>query len=539
MLGIGFSFLSSDSSRSVFTYFYYPLLISVPTLVFILGLSFFLMVTIKNQAITFILLLGYIAVTIFYLNTKFYHLLDFIAYNVPMMHSTIGGFGNINEILLHRSIYFFLGTGFISFTIYKLSRLPQSKKFSSLPLILAIIFIAFGGFLMKKYLDIKQGNLAEKQQLIIRNNAYVTAPKVEVDSCNLDIEHQGEVLNVTAQLKIVNRSGQAIDTLIFSLNPSLQVLNVSLDGNQLEVIRDLQLIKLKCPNKIQTGEIHQLIFKYKGGINENTHFLDKDLEDYEDNFSFELFRLRKRYAYLNKDFVCLTSESLWYPISGVGYASTKPAIYQPDFTNFTLKVKTEKKLVAVSQGVVNSNQPGIYEFKPEHPLPKISLIIAAYQKYAIQIDSIEYDIFVKEGNQYFEEYFKDFTDSIPFLIRDLKNEYETFIGLDYPFKRFILAEVPVHFALDKHSWSVSSDAVQPEITFFPEKAVTMEESDFKKRRKREEERMKKNNEEVLPAELQSLIFKRFVRGNFMATPKEWYRLDITDRNTFTLFPHYY
>jgi len=89
-LGVGFSFLSSDSSRHILAYFYYPFLISLPTLVFILGLSFFLMVTIKNQAITFILLLGYIALTIFYLNFKFFHLADFIAYNVPMIHSTIG-----------------------------------------------------------------------------------------------------------------------------------------------------------------------------------------------------------------------------------------------------------------------------------------------------------------------------------------------------------------------------------------------------------------------------------------------------------------
>jgi len=539
LLGIGFSFLSSDSSRSILTYFYYPLLISLPTLVFILGLSFFLMVTIKNQAITFILLLGYIALSIFYLNTKFFHLLDFIAYNVPMMHSTIGGFGNINEILLHRSIYLFLGIGFVFFTVFKLSRLPQAKKLSSLPLYLAILFIGLGGFAMKKYLDIKQGNLSTKQSMINVNNTYVDYPKVTIDSCQIELEHQKTKILVTANLTAINKSSQKIDILILSLNPFLHISSAKLDGKDLEVNRDLQVIKLVCTKSILPDEKHQIVLRYKGSIDENTHFLDQDLEDYEDNFSFEIFRLRKRYAYLNEDFVCLTSESLWYPISGVGYASNNPTLHLPDFTNFTLKVKTSDKLVAVSQGEVTKPEAGIYQFKPEYPLPKISLLIAEYKKYAIEIDSVEYNLYTKEGNQYFEEHFKEFTDSLPHLIKELKNEYETFIGLDYPFKRFILAEVPIHFALDKHIWSVSSDAVQPELTFVLEKGVMMEETDFKKRKIREEDRMKQNNEEILPKELQARIFKRCIRGNFMATPAEWYHADVVDRNTFVLFPHYY
>ena len=148
-------------------------------------------------------------------------------------------------------------------------------------------------------------------------------------------------------------------------------------------------------------------------------------------------------------------------------------------------------------------------------------------------------MFAKEGNQYFLNYFNEFTDSLPNIIRELKNEYETKIGLEYPFERLILAEVPVHFAIDKHIWSVSSDAVQPEIIFYPEKGVIMEETDFKKRKKRSERRMIRNNEDVSPKELQKRIFKRFVRGNFMANHQEWYLFKVVDRNTYTLLPNYY
>ena len=539
-LGIGFSFLSSDSSRNILAYFYYPFLISLPTLIFILGLSFFLMVTIKNQAITFILLLGYIALSIFYLNHKFYHLADFIAYNVPMIYSTIGGFGNIYETLLHRGIFLFIGLGLIFFTVIKIGRLSQSGKYNTLPIILSILFLTIGGLLMKEYIDVKKGSIEFKKEMILLNNALVSKPVAHVDSCNLMLEHQGTEIFVKANLQISNQSKEAIDTLIFSLNPSLQILSVEIDGKKLSYLRNLHILKIINEEKILPGEKIKIDISYRGEINENTHFIDQDLEDYEDNFSVELFRLRKRYAYLQENFVCLTSESLWYPISGVGHSSIKPAIYLPDFTNYSLTVKTDENLTAISQGEMNMSSAGVYEFTPEYPLPKISLLIADYKKFSIDVDSIEYSIYARNGNQYFEEYFNEITDSLPQLIRELKNEYETFIDFKYPFKRFILAEVPIQFSTDKHIWSISSDAVQPEMIFFPEKGVIMEEADFRKRRKREEDKMKRDNEDILPEELHARIFKRFVRSNFMATPKEWYQFNkIVDRNTYTLFPNFY
>ena len=546
MMGIGFSFISSDSTQGIWEFFFYPLLISLPTLVFILGLSFFLMILLKNQAITFILLLGYIALTIFYLNTKYYHLFDYIAYQIPMMNSTIGGFGNFNEVLIHRGIYFFFGLGLIFFTVFKLQRLPQSRKMASFPIYLTIISLCLSGFFAEKYISLKEENINFKKQMIELNNDYVNTPKVKVISCDIELEHLGREILVYTDMEICNETNSKIDTLIFSLNPSLKILTAESNGKELKYKRNLHLVMINYPDGLIPNDCTRVSLNYRGTINESTHFLDQNLDEYEDNFSLEMFRVRKRYAYLQEKFVCLTSESLWYPTSGVGYATIKPALHFPDFTNFSLKVKTDTNLVAVSQGEPTKTLSGEFEFKPKVPLPKISLLIADYNKYSINVDSIEYSIYAKNGNQYFLNHFASsndslpsFIDSLPNLIRELKNEYETKIGLEYPFDRFILAEIPLHFALDKHIWSVSSDAVQPEIIFFPEKGVIMEETDFKKRKKRFERRMIRDNEEVSPEELQARIFKRFVRGNFMANQEEWYLFDVMDRNTYTPLPNYY
>ncbi len=537
-IGIGFSFLSGDASVGILEYLYYPLLISVPTLIYILGLSFFLMVTTKNQAITFIILLGYIAVSVFYLDKRFYQVFDFIAYQVPMMKSTIGGFADFNETLIHRSIYLFIGLSLIFFTITRLDRLPQSKRLRFLPIIISMIFLFLGAGSAYKYITNKQNTVASKKEMISLNNKYFAYPKSVVDSCNIYLKHQNETINVVSELTISNPNETVIDTLIFSLNPSLKVNEIKFDGAQIIPIRESQIIKIVPPKEITPFSKHILSLSYEGTINENTCFLDQNLDEFKDNFSFVIFRFKKRYAYLNKDFVLLTRDALWYPISGVGYATESPASHSPDFTRFSMTVETDPRYQSISQGEMNNPEPGLFKFSPEVALPQISLLIGDYINNTIEVDSIEYSIYTIAGNEYYMEYFTDITDSLPGIIRDLKNEYETQIGFQYPFKRFALAEVPIQFTIDKHIWSISSDAVQPEITFYSEKGILLEETDFKKRKKRTESSMRRNKEEITPTELQSRILKRFARGNFMANHTEWYSFRRMDRNTLSLFPNY-
>src|SRR5665647_3625681 len=103
-----FNMASPYTRFNLLPYIYYFLLISIPTLIFIMGFSFFLMSVIKNQAVTFLVLLGYIAATLFYLQNKFHYIFDYMAIKLPMTWSEMVGFANLKEILIHRGIYLFL-----------------------------------------------------------------------------------------------------------------------------------------------------------------------------------------------------------------------------------------------------------------------------------------------------------------------------------------------------------------------------------------------------------------------------------------------
>lgn len=146
VMGLVFNLTASGTHVPWISYLIYLLLISIPTLLFIMGLSFLLMSLIRNQAVTFVIILGYIGLTLFLIQDAYYYVFDYMAFNIPMLRSEVIGFGNLEVILGHRGIYFFLGLGFIFLTIFLLKRLPQSESMTWLSVIFSIIFIGAGVF---------------------------------------------------------------------------------------------------------------------------------------------------------------------------------------------------------------------------------------------------------------------------------------------------------------------------------------------------------------------------------------------------------
>ncbi len=551
-LGSVFVYLNNPSALSVWDLLLYPLLISFPTLIFVLGLSFFLMILFKNQAITFIVLLGYVAVTLFFLNEKLYHLFDYIAYNVPMVNSTISGFGDINQVILHRGVYLLFGIGFIFFTIFRLDRLPQAKMFRTLPIYIAIICMVIAVFMAKTFVDVKSEEISIKKQMIALNDKYYDKATVSVLKSNLDLTHQEESIKVIADLEIQNNENDGLKEFIFSLNPELKVIDVKTGNTSLKFTQELQILKIEYPQNLKFKEKCNLQITYEGGISELTHALDQDLNKYSDNFNLEIIRIKKRYAFLNDNYVCLTRESLWYPISGVGYSKKNPAYQRTEFTEYSLKVKTQANLTVVSQGAKTKTSEGEYTFKPEFALPQLSLLIGNYIEATVRVDSIDYTVYTIEGNDEFKSHFTNLNDTLPSLIRSHKDELETKLELEYPFKRLIFAEVPIHYNLTTHTWNIASDAIQPEIVLYPEKGVLYFDADFTVKKKLLDEggggrrgrwarmRMGAGNEEYTEEQKEAMMLSGFIKANFYATASQSYDYNtVINYNSFSLFPNYY
>ncbi len=535
-----FNVFFSDVPFVFAPYLLYPLFISIPTLVFIFGLSFLFMVTIRNQAVTFIILLGYIALTLFFLSAKFHYLFDYITFNVPLMYSDFVGFGNLSTLLIHRGMYLLLGLGFVFGTILLIKRLPQSKVMTRFSAVLTTLFIGsalvFGVIHVSRLVDGK--NLRAK--MVELNQASSTIPKVTLLSCDLDFKHAGKGIQVTSNLKIKNNTSNPINKYLFSLNPGLTVQKVTSHQENLKFDRNIHLLEVAPAKSLPPGATDYLTINYQGKINEQACFVEIDEKDRATLYRAWLYNIAKRFGFVEPDYVLLTPESMWYPIAGLPYGATYPDLPAKDFTHFQLNVKTSKKLTAISQGKVFHKGNGNFSFEVEKPIPQLSLAIGNYEKKSIKVDSIEYSLFNLKGHDYYSEYFKDIGDTLAALIREMKQDYENKLGLSYSYLRLTLVETPIQFFSYQRQWTTGQETVQPEMILLPEKGLLLDRADFSQMTRRQKRRQERSNQTLTPQEIQGDIFRGFVSSSFLGGSFRGFMGDLVKTPlNYNIFPSYF
>lgn len=471
-----FNMISETVAVNWLAYLQYFLIISLPTLVFILGLSFFVMSILKNQAITFILLLGYVAITIFYLNTKYYYLFDYMAYSMPLLKSDFIGFGNIEAIMVHRGMYACFGIAFIFLTISLLKRLPQKPFSNKIALLPALVFFIAGIWLGQTHVTTFIDHQRLREDMRTLNDDYQSVQRLKVESYKIDLQHKGDQLEMTAKLRVSNPHHQAVDHFVFSLNPGLKLNKVSFNGQAIEPKRNLHLIDF-TGQKLEAREAADLEFSYRGSLNEAGSFLDIDDKTLQEPFRAEMIQIDKRSAVVSPEYVLLTRESNWYPIAGTGFGEQSKQWMQKQFSNFEITVNTKPGLTAISQGKVEQKE-GSFHFINSHNLDQVSLIIGNYLQKTDTIDGLEFNLFIHKNHDYFSEFFTPIKDTIPTLIAEALKDYERKIDMYYPFERFNLVEVPAQFYSYPRTLIGEREQIQPETILFPEKGILVDEADF-------------------------------------------------------------
>lgn len=503
-----FNLISENVTVDWMAYIEYFLIISLPTLIFILGLSFFVMSILKNQAITFIILLGYVAITIFYLNTKYYFLFDYMAYSIPLLKSDFMGFGNLHAIVIHRGMYGCFGIAFIFLTISLLKRLPQSPFSNKVTLIPALIFFSAGIWLGKTHVSTYIHNQELRENIRTLNDANQKTPRLKVESYRIEVDHKGDILDVVAKLKVSNPHPEAVNQFVFSLNPGLRVSKTSINGQEVAAKQELNLIGFSG-TKLEPGETAELEFAYSGNPNEAACFLDVDDQTLAKPYKEFMFQIDKRSAIVSPDFVLLTRECNWYPIAGTGFGKQNKQWIQKQFSNFEVTVKTKPGLTAISQGS-DEQKEGTFRFSNPKGLPQISLIIGNYAQKTDTIDGLVFKLYHHPEHDYFTKFFEPVKDTIPDLIAEALKDYERKIDLFYPFERVTLVEVPAQFYSYPRTLIGEREQVQPETILFPEKGLLISEADFNGSIKRMERWGRGNEAQTTPEEKKIMAFNNFL-----------------------------
>jgi hypothetical protein len=532
--------IANDIRIDLMSYISHLLIISIPTLIFSLGLSFVLMSVIKNQAITFLLLLGYAALNIFYLWFRLGGIFDYMTFGLPVFKSDVTGYGDLQFLIYQRLIYLFSGLALVLATILMFKRLPQSKLHMRLTVIFMVLFIAGTGFSVYEVYSIYSNRLTSKQKIIEVNSKYENKSFVTITDADIELIHNGDSLSAEMAFAFRNDNSEKVDTYYFSLNPLLKVTGVFSGGTQINYKRDYQIIEIQPEKDLNPGETDSIKIIYSGQILETFCFPASGENVKETPYQITMLNITKRQAFLTKDYVLLTPEAYWYPVAGLNYYPSNPARIKVDFTRYNLKVKPLKNLITISQGVV-SKDGDFTAFKADSPLSGISVIIGDYLSDSITVDSIEYKAYYFRGHDYYKKDFAEIRDTLPNLISGVMRDLENNLSTNYPFKRLNLVEVPIHYFSFQRKNTQTRAEVQPSIILLPEKLAIIDYADFYSNKKRTKKRMARNNEVITDKELEVRIFNTFVRNTFVSGENYIYTngVSINEPVRYLLGPSFY
>lgn len=540
LIGLVINIISKSMTVDLMAYLSYLLIICVPTILFSLGLAFMLMSLIRNQAITFLLLLGIAALDMFWVWFRMGYIFDYMAFGLPVLKSTIAGFDNMYLIINQRLLYTFLGLALVMTTILLFKRLPQSRLHTTVTYILLVAFVAGAGLCGYNTFSLHKNEISEKQQVIETNRKFETTKMVRVKTADIDLVHKGEIIEATASLKFTNEYPETLAGYCFSLNPGLIISSITSAGKDLPYKTTAHIVEVEPSSPLLPGKTDSLVISYRGTIRESFCYPDNKGDPKESPYRIDMIAVNKRQAFITSEYVLLTPDAHWYPVAGLNYYPTNPARIKVDFTDYTLSVKTEPGLIPVSQGELETSDD-VFRFRPESPLTGLTLAIGNYLSDTLKVDSVKYISHYYPGHDYYKKDLSELKDTLNHLVSGVMRELESSFSVKYPFKTLHLLEVPVQFYSYPKMSTQTRAELQPSMALLPEKLSTLQNAGFGKSFSRQKKRMTRTNQVITDKELQVRLFNNFIRSTFISGENFQYRNGqvINEPTRYRLGPSFY
>ena len=502
-----FNFVAVGVTVDVGAYLFYWLVIWFPAVVFTIGLSVFVHLGMRSQALSFGFLLISLIVTAFW-GDRFYYILDFTGYHQPMTMSTVVGYSGLESVLVVRLFYLFVGCSFIAGTVLLYKRLENNCRMRWIWLIESGVFALFAIFLAVGYFYRIERKIEHRAVYIALNNRYVQEPKLRTFRYEIELEQFPD--GWRAVTKVAAISPDSVKNAVFCINPGLRISSVLLNDTAISYRQEEQIVRIDYSKATTLSDTLWFTFQYEGAIDESFCYLDIPDDLRGENIQQNGIRIGRRFHFQTSRYLLLTPECYWYPRSGTAYSDTDTRWQQNYFHHFRLRVKPLPGLIPVSQGR-RAKQEDAYVFTPDDPMQNLTLAIGNYGCKQSTVGRVTYAV------HYIRDYgcqldaFHCIADTLPVLIRDEMETFEARKKLDYPFSRLDVVEVPASFGSFPRFGTQAQEVMQPGMILFPEKALFFQEFDVEGRKERHRQWSKRNGAEISELEQEIRVCREMLR----------------------------
>jgi len=457
-----------DSPFTLEPYLIYLALMTLPALIYMSALTFFLGAVLRQQTAVALLTIAYALAVLFYLGEGYGGIWDFGAFFAPLFYSDIIGLGDLSRLIDQRLFYLALALLFFGLSIERYPRLSQSLGWAwfGRGTALAGLVAALG---LYQYMGAQdEAEAAYRAQLLAEQYRYADELVPQVEHYALDVALvAAEPLEAAARLSLFNYHDVALDSLTFTLNPGLALHSVADSaGRALAWNRDEAVIRVAAPMAAGAERVVTLV--YGGDIDRQGFDLLRDETRLQK--SRWPFIKGDLTAWIRDESVLLPPRSRWYPLAGVAYHPQEAP--PPSFATAEIAVSVPVGLEAVAQGtpVARDTLDGRVRatWRADYPVPQLSLNAGRYEVYEATIREVDFAFYVHPAHARPVRFFADASEKVVEAVDQVFGAMEAQTGLRYPYPRLSVVEVPFLVQWYYEGWEESGSLVQPGVLMLEE-----------------------------------------------------------------------
>jgi len=245
-------------------------------------------------------------------------------------------------------------------------------------------------------------------------------------------------------LNLTVSSATDLETMVFSLNPGLEISELTAAGRKLEYQQGDGLLEVS--ERLSAGETMALHLVAEGALNTDFGYLDSSRTPEElPAYQAQLFLLGFRRAINDSRCVALMPGVAWLPISGVDLDRGKARDQGRDFFDLDLNVELPDQFLVAGPGlgedesIVDGRRH--VRFRPGAPLDGVALIASRFIKKEMTIKGVQFKLLLSPKHaSNFEALDGAMNEIRSRVSRRIDQLHQA--GLDYPYSALSLVEVP-------------------------------------------------------------------------------------------------
>ncbi len=273
----------------------------------------------------------------------------------------------------------------------------------------------------------------------------------------------GKVISVEAEIVISAPGVAALDQVLLTLNPGLEVHEVTADGSDIAFEHSDGLLELEL--RVEPGILRRVSLRYSGKPDIRFGYLDGvRTPERLPAMESQLYILGYERGLNDRRFVALMPAIAWLPLAGSAVESKGGTDQGPDFFEVDLEVTVPDGWLAAGPGARHdqgsADGRATFRFSPGAPVDGAAVIASVFESFSLDVEGLQLEMLLTPGHLRTVESLSDARDAIRERVVDRLQEFAE-AGLAYPYDGFTIVEAPNALRGFGGGWRLGSVLSQP------------------------------------------------------------------------------